>query len=207
MLFPALLPLYAEEHSRPSQEREAEGTEFNSAKRLYDSVPETVEFIKDIEFGKGGGKPLHLTIARPKKKPSGLMPAVVYVHGGGWRANDKDGSHFTDKILMLAENGFFAVSINYRLSGEAGFPSAIEDTKCAVRFVRAHAKEYQIDPTHIGAWGESAGGHLVALIGTSDAKAGLEGGGGWADQSSRVQAVVDYYGPADFLTGKNPGST
>ncbi len=173
-----------------------------SAKHLYKQIPDTVEFIKDVEFGKGGDKPLRLNIARPKKRGDKPLPAVVYVHGGGWMKQDKDQPWFTDKILYLAERGFFAVSIDYRLSGEAPFPAAIEDCKCAVRFLRANAEKYGINPDKIGAWGESAGGHLVLLMATADEKAGLEGKGGWEKHSSRVQAVVSWYGPAD-LRGRN----
>jgi len=89
----------------------------------------------------------------------------------------------------------------------APFPAAIEDCKCAVRFLRAQATKYGIDPSHIGAWEASAGGHLVALIGTSDQNAGLEGKGGWVTYSSRVQAVANFYGPADFMAGKQKDSS
>lgn len=174
-----------------------------SGKNLYREIPDTVEFIKDVEFGKGGDKSLRLNIARPKKRGGKPLPAVVYVHGGGWMVNDKDGPGFKAKILYLAERGFFAVSIDYRLSGEAPFPAAIEDCKCAVRFLRANAEKYDINPDKIGAWGESAGGHLVLLMATADEKAGLEGKGGWEKYSSRVQAVVSWYGPTDLRGWRN----
>ncbi len=178
-----------------------------SAKHLYKQVPDSVEFIKDVEFGRGGDQPLRLNIARPRKRGDKPLPAVVYVHGGGWMMHDKDDSWFTDKILYLAGRGFFAVSINYRLSGEAPFPAAIEDCKCAVRFLRANSEKYGVNPDKIGAWGESAGGHLVLLMATADEKAGLEGKGGWEKHSSRVQAVVSWYGPTDLRggSGKTPG--
>ncbi len=174
-----------------------------SAKHLYKQIPDTVEFIKDVEFGKGGDKPLRLNMARLKKRGDKPLPVVVNVHGGGWMMRDKDDPWFTDKVLYLAERGFFAVSIDYRLSGEAPFPAAIEDCKCAVRFLRANAEKYGINPDQIGAWGESAGGHLVLLMATADEKAGLEGQGGWEKYSSRVQAVVSWYGPTDLRGWKN----
>lgn len=99
---------------------------------------------------------------------------------------------------MLAAHGYFVASVEYRLSQEAKFPAQIEDCKCAIRYLRAHAKKYNIDPDRIGCWGSSAGGHLVALLGTSGGVKELEGKGGWQDQSSRVQAVCDWFGPTDF---------
>jgi len=172
-------------------------------KRLYPEIPVTVAFTSDIEFGKGGGKPLLLDIAMPKQIPSGLMPAVIYVHGGGWFTGSKDEPNHKDKIILLAENGFVAVSINYRLVGEAIFPAAIEDCKCAVRFLRGNAQKYHLNPERIGAWGESAGGHLVQLMGTSDEGAGLDGKGGWEAISSRVQAVSTWYGMSDLIHGQS----
>jgi len=91
-------------------------------------------------------------------------------------------------------------SINYRLTKEAIFPSQIEDCKAAIRYLRAHAAEYNIDPNHVGVWGVSAGGHLAALLGTSCGAKQLEGNLGSADMSSCVQAVCDWCGPSDFVT-------
>jgi acetyl esterase/lipase len=91
-------------------------------------------------------------------------------------------------------------SINYRLTDTAAFPAQIEDCRAAVRWLRAHAKMYRIDPAHIGVCGASAGGHLVALLGTAGDEKGWDGVGGHADQSARVQAVCDYFGPADFTS-------
>jgi acetyl esterase/lipase len=165
-------------------------------------VPPDVEVVRDVEYGKGGGRALKLHIVRPKAPPAGPMPALVYVHGGAWRAGSRDAG--IGPLARLAQQGYFGATIEYRLSGEAKFPAQIEDAKCAVRFLRAKAKDYGIDPERIGAWGPSAGGHLVALLGTSGDVKELEGTGGWAEHSSRVQAVVDWFGPTDFLKmGKN----
>jgi acetyl esterase/lipase len=126
------------------------------------------------------------------------VPLVIWVHGGGWRGGAKDlaGEH----ILPAIENGFALASISYRFSDVATFPAQIHDVKAAVRWLRAHAQEYQLDPQRFGAWGASAGGHLVALLGTSGDVAELEGEGNHLDQSSRVQAVCDWFGPANFPT-------
>ncbi|MBN1422259.1 MAG: alpha/beta hydrolase [Planctomycetes bacterium] len=157
-------------------------------------VPDSIEVIRDVVYGKGGGRDLALNIIRPKRPSETPMPVVVWVHGGAWRAGSKEGM----QTLPLAEAGYFTASIEYRLSQEATFPAQIEDAKCAIRFLRAKAEEYRIDPDRIGVWGASAGGHLVALLGTAGDAKDLEGAGGWADRSSRVQAVCDFFGPTDF---------
>jgi acetyl esterase/lipase len=102
------------------------------------------------------------------------------------------------RLIPLAQRGYFCATIEYRLSGVAPFPAQIEDCKCAVRWVRAHAKEYNIDSEHIGAWGGSAGGTLVALLGVTGGKKEFEGKGGWEKESSGVQAVCDWFGRMDI---------
>ena len=117
----------------------------------------------------------------------GPWPALVYVHGGSWMRGDK-----TEALMFagsLTSRGYLVVSINYRLYPPARFPAMIEDIKCAVRSLRAHASEYNVDPNRIGAMGVSAGGHLVSLLGTSDQNAGWDVGE-YLGQSSRVKAVV-----------------
>jgi acetyl esterase/lipase len=99
--------------------------------------------------------------------------------------------------LPFLRKGYAVASINYRLSQHAKFPAQIEDCKAAIRWLRAHAKMYHLDPDHIGVWGASAGGHLVALLGTSGDVKDLDGRDGPTGQSSRVQAVVDWFGPTD----------
>lgn len=98
----------------------------------------------------------------------------------------------------MVSRGYLAVSINYRLAPQYKFPAQIEDAKYAIRFLRANASLFGINPDRIGVWGGSAGGHLVALLGTTDASAGMEGSGGYPNQSSRVRAVVDMFGPTDI---------
>ena len=162
--------------------------------RRQRAVPNDVELIRDVVFGTGGGRELRLNIIRPKNPPQKPMPVVVWIHGGAWRAGTKEGL----RTVPLAQRGYFTVSIEYRLSQEAIFPAQIHDCKAAIRWLRAHAEQYNIDPERIGVWGASAGGHLAALLGTSAGVAELEGEGGWAEFSSRVQAVCDFYGPTDF---------
>lgn len=123
-------------------------------------------------------------------------------HGGGvvdsrrgWEHGDKSGN---SGAQFLANAGFVTASLTYRLSGEAPFPAQIEDAKCAIRYLRANAAKYGIDPERMGAAGSSAGGHLAQLIATADQNAGLEGHGGWQNVSSKVQAAVSYFGPSDL---------
>jgi acetyl esterase/lipase len=133
----------------------------------------------------------------PRARPTIPTPAVLWLHGGGWERGDKNGS---SGARFLAAAGFVTASIYYRLSGEAKFPANIEDCKCAIRYLRANATRYEIDPNRIGIAGASSGGHLAMLVGTADEAAGFEGSGGWPRVSSRVKAVVSYYGPTDFRT-------
>jgi acetyl esterase/lipase len=163
---------------------------------LKSPEPPNVEVIHDVEIGAGGGRLLHAEIARPKNPPPTPMPAVLAIHGGGW----SKGTHKFNQAVWLATKGYFTASIEYRLSGEAKWPAQIEDCKLGVRWLRANAAKYNVNPDCIGCWGSSAGGHLVACLGTMD-EPQFEGTGGYAGVSSRVQAVVDYCGPADFTEG------
>ncbi|MHB9025797.1 MAG: alpha/beta hydrolase fold domain-containing protein [Armatimonadota bacterium] len=150
---------------------------------------------KNIEYARVGVKLLLLDLYLPKDAEDAL-PLIVWVHGGAWRAGDKEYC----PAARLTARGYAVASIEYRLSQEAIFPAQIEDCKGAVRWLRAHAAQYRLDPQRIGAWGASAGGHLVALLGTAGDVKDLEGTvGGNLEYSSRVQAVCDYFGPTDFL--------
>ncbi len=132
---------------------------------------------------------------------TGPFPLVIMVHGGGFMMGDKAAGDATTGVDLLLANGFAVASINYRLSAEAKAPAQIQDVKAAVRFLRANAAQYNINPEKFAAMGGSAGGSLVALLGTSCGVAALEGADlGNAKQSSCVQAVVDWFGPIDFLT-------
>lgn len=166
------------------------------------TIPGTVEVLREVPFGTGGGRQLTMHIFTPKGRPAGTRsPAVVYIHGGWWRSGSKDRA-FTQRGAIasdLAARGYVVAAVEYRLSAEAQFPAQIEDVKCGVRFLRAHADEYGIDPGRIGCFGPSAGGHLSALLATSGNAKDLEGSGGWADQSSKVQCAVDWYGPTDVF--------
>lgn len=153
--------------------------------------------VADVQYCTGGGKPLLMDVFIPRARLHRPTPAILWLHGGGWERGDKNGSSGAE---FLASAGFVTASIYYRLSGEAKFPADIEDCKCAIRYLRANALRYEIDSSRIGVAGASSGGHLALLAGTADEAAGFEGSGGWAKVSSRVRAVVSYYGPTDFRT-------
>ena len=129
------------------------------------------------------------------EKADGPLPLIIWVHGGGWQNGSKEGC--PPLRDGCTERGYAVASINYRLSGHAVFPAQIEDCKAAIRWLRAHAREFNLDPQRFGVWGSSAGGHLVALIGTSGDVKEFDVGAN-LDQSSRVQAVCDYFGPTDL---------
>lgn len=140
--------------------------------------------------------PQKLDIYLPDK--GGPWPLVIYVHGGSWMNGDK--AEAAGLAKWLNPLGYVVASLNYRMFPSVRFPLFIEDTKCGVRFLRAHAVEYNLDPEHFATWGASAGGHLVAMLGVTDPSAGWDVGQ-YTEQSSRVQAVVDMSGPANLSVG------
>lgn len=165
------------------------------------NVPPGVQYEPDLQYGTGGGEALRLDLARPQD-PKSPAPCVLVIHGGAWRGGSK--TAHTDLVLGLAKQGYVAATVQYRLCPKHPFPAQVEDVKCAVRFLRANAEKYGIHKERIGAVGFSAGAHLSMLLGTMDKNDGLEGEGGHADQSSKVQAVVAYFGPTDFLADDIP---
>jgi len=160
-------------------------------------IPPNIKVIVDIEYIEGGGKEQSLDILQPLKPIHQSMSVIVFIHGGAYQGGDKhDGWEY---LLPLVDKDFIGVSINYRLSQQAVFPAQIEDCKSAIRYLRAHADKYNLDPKRIGIWGVSAGGHLAALLGTSSGIEELENGP-WQGYSSEVQAVCDWFGPVNFLS-------
>lgn len=149
---------------------------------------------KDIEFASVDGHSLKLDLYLPKKTKA--APLVVWIHGGGWRGGSKNSC----PISWLTSDGYAVASISYRLTDKAIFPAQIHDCKAAVRWLRAHAADFGYSTQKIAVAGSSAGGHLAALMGTSGDVQELEGSvGGNSDQSSRVDAVIDFYGATDFV--------
>ena len=160
-----------------------------------DTPPAEIVFEKNIEYSNPDGQHLQLNMARPENA-KGPLPCVVCIHGGGFRAGKRDG--YDGLIQNLARNGFAAVTVSYRLAPKYQFPAAVHDTKAAVRWVRANAAKYGIDPDRIGVTGGSAGGHLAQFLGVTPGVAEFEGDGGNPNVSSHVKCVVNVYGPSDF---------
>lgn len=156
---------------------------------------ESIQRINDIEYAKAGNHALLLDLYLPQTKAD--PPLLVWIHGGAWRAGSKSNM----PLLQLVKNGFAIASVDYRLSPVAKFPAQIHDIKAAIRFLRGSASKYGYNAQKIGILGSSAGGHLVALMGVTNGHSQLEGNLGNFDQeSSRVEAIVDYYGPTNFMT-------
>ena len=160
--------------------------------------------MRDIEYARTPEEPLLLDLYRPEMSTMQPKPLVVWIHGGAWRAGSKTNP---GEAVRFVDEGYVVASIGYRLSRTARFPAQAHDVKAAIRWLRANAQRYEINPDKIGVWGASAGGHLVALLGTSGDVAELEGNLGNPGVSSRVQAVVDYFGPTNFLRMDAAGST
>jgi len=158
-------------------------------------IPDGVIFEKGIEYSNPDEQHLQVNLARPKAG-EGPFPAIVCIHGGGFRAGHRDG--YNGLCLTLAQRGYVAITVSYRLAPKYQFPAAVHDTKAAVRWLRAHAQEYKVDPSRIGTTGGSAGGHLAQFLAVTSGVAMFEGDGGHADQSSHVACVVNVYGPSDF---------
>ena len=159
------------------------------------SKPETVKIQKNIEYGSVGGESLKLDLYLPEEKPEAqdaksLRPAVVFVHGGGWSGGDKSG--WATQAKELAQDGYVAISIDYRLAPKHRYPAAVQDCQRAVRWLREHASEYRVAPDRIGSMGDSAGGHLASFLGVRNNIDASE------KTSSKVNCVVDYYGRMDL---------
>jgi acetyl esterase/lipase len=167
-------------------------------------LPDSVEMQADLVYATYGAREMHLDLFLPKRG-TGPFPAVVYIHGGGWSGGNKGA--FRRQAAYMATQGFVGACIEYRLSGEAKFPAAVNDAKAAVRWVRANAARYRINPDKIGAAGGSAGGHLVAMLGTTHKVREFDRGGGNESVSSRVQAVAAFNPAVDLVSMGKLAST
>lgn len=174
----------------PTQNHASEGT----------AIPGSIH--TDITYCTMDGVPLKLDLYYPDSLET-PAPLVVYIHGGGWTQGSRQGYLEMYYASALRNSGYILASVDYRLAPQYKFPAMIQDVKCAIRHLRAHAQAYGIDPERIGVIGVSAGGHLAALVGASDEGAGFDVGE-YPGQSSRVGAVVDLFGPADLTIGYSP---
>ncbi len=169
-------------------QRALEGAGRKDLRKHKQSHAESAVVYKDLEYTRVGDSSLLLDLYYPKAADN-PVPVVVWVHGGGWKNGSKDICPAT----WLVEHGYAVASVNYRLVDQAQWPAQMDDCRAAIRWLRTNADGFQLDADRIAAWGGSAGGHLVALLGTLDAPAG-------ENPSSRVQAVCDWYGPTDLLS-------
>jgi len=176
------------------------GQEVAGKKKVQEllALKEKIDIQLDIEYAKAGDLRLKLDIYKPKAASDLARPCIVWIHGGGWQNGDKS-SGATRLGKWIAEGEYVGASVGYRLTDKGCWPTQIHDCKAAIRYLRANAKALGINPDRIGVWGGSAGGHLVSMLGTSGDVAELEGSLGVTGVSSRVNCVVDYCGPSDFL--------
>ncbi len=171
------------------------------------SIPEGIEFIQDINYA-GTNNPVQvLDIVIPENRSSEKLPAIVYIHGGGWLGGDKGNSIKTLKPF-IKDGDYIGIAINYRLSDEAKWPAQIHDCKAAIRWIKGNADKYGIDKESIGVWGTSAGGHLVAMLALTSVSGNFEGTvGNYPEENGSVACAIDGYGPAELLTMEaRPGS-
>lgn len=154
-----------------------------------------IKVEKNIPYVTNGHPKQVLDLYLPTQNSDKPLPLVIWIHGGAWMAGDKA----NPPVMYLLDKGFAVASVEYRFVQDAIWPAQIHDCKAAIRFLRANATKYHLDPQHFGVGGDSAGGHLAAVVGTSGGVKELEGELGNAGVSSEVQAVVDWFGPTDLL--------
>lgn len=203
---PDLVTALPEGVPAPPRGYPSEITAFLAGYLFYDIIPledgppvPGVVMVEDIQYGTGDGTPLYLDLYSPESADS-PSPGILLFFGGGWRQGRKD--QLRVYAQHFAQNGYVAGAVQYRLKDAGLWPKSVEDAKCAVRWMRAHAEEYGIDPERIGVMGNSAGAYLALMTGYTAGVAEFEGAGGWPEESSAVQAVVDIYGPTDFTEPK-----
>ncbi|HEX4131264.1 MAG TPA: alpha/beta hydrolase fold domain-containing protein [Pirellulales bacterium] len=162
-------------------------------------IPPSVVLQQDVQFGQAGRDPLLLDIVRPSAPSEQPRPAILYIHGGGWNAGDK-AQHLSLLLPYAATGQYVCASANYRLASQAPWPAQLHDCKAALRWLRAHARDLNIDPQRIGAIGGSAGGHLVSMLALTGDDPALEGFSGWQGRSTQVACAVDLCGPTNLVT-------
>ncbi len=162
------------------------------------TVPESVREIKNITYVRYGKRVLQLDLYLPKPVSAQQKPGIVFVHGGGWRAGFR--TNFTPMAIAMAEHGYVAATISYRLSPEAQYPAAIHDVKAAIRWLRKNAKKYGVNPDQIAVGGGSAGGQIASLTGMTNGLENFDPQATESSVSSAVQAIVNIDGLSDFTS-------
>jgi acetyl esterase/lipase len=177
---------------------------FAKAKKQYPNIsiarppaPKTIRQYANVAYCTLGPRTLRAEVCQPTRKRRGGYPAVLFVHGGGWRSGHR--SQHLPMAQQLAARGYVCVLPEYRLSTEALYPAAVLDLKAALRWLRANARQYNIDTTRVAVWGFSAGGQLATLVGTTGGDAQFEDRACYPTHSSRVQAIVDVDGTLAFI--------
>ena len=180
--------------------------EFPQAKIILAKLPEGLVANYNVVYATltdtpCGKRDLHMDIFRPERR--GDYPALLLLHGGGWRSGNRTMQN--PLAQYIAKHGFVTATVEYRLSPEALYPAAVYDVKAAIRFMRAHAKAYSLDPNRMAISGSSAGGQLAALVGMTSGLAKFEGDGGNAKYSTKLQAIIDMDGILDFTDPNESG--
>jgi acetyl esterase/lipase len=177
---------------------------YKSAKKKYPfisianpTVPVNIKSQYNLTYCSVNGRALHLDVFSPKGKPKALIPAVLFIHGGGWRSGDR--SQHVPLAQQVAAKGYVTITAEYRLSPEALYPAGVNDLKTAIKWVKANAHQYHIDTTKIAVWGFSAGGQLAALIGTTNNSPLFKGDGCLDKYSDKVDAIIDADGTLAFI--------
>jgi acetyl esterase/lipase len=189
----------------PAPESYTAATTYKKLARHYPFIriasteaPASVRALTGITYAQRGGHALQLDLYLPAQTKAGTVPGIVFVHGGGWRTGVR--ANFAPMAIRMAERGYAAATISYRLSPEALYPAAVQDARAAVRWLRSHAAEYGIDPARIAIGGGSAGGQIAALAGVTPGLARFDPDDGPNAVSSAVQAIVNIDGLSDFTS-------
>ena len=161
-------------------------------------VPASVEAHRDVVYTHAGGRPLQLDLYLPAGRNGKPVPGVVFVHGGGWRSGVR--ANFAPMAIRMAQRGYAAATVSYRLSPEARYPAAIHDVKAAVRWMRTQSARYGIDPARIAVGGGSAGGQIASLVGVTSGLPAFDPGQGPGAVPAAVQAIVNIDGLSDFTS-------
>jgi acetyl esterase/lipase len=165
--------------------------------RSKPDVPDNVLFRPKVVFGLVNSRALTADVFTPKEIPSSPRPAIVFLHGGSWMFGNPSQFHFHSSRLA-SKYRFFAVSVDYRMSSEAQFPAALQDAKCAIRWVRSQVEELNIDPNQVAVGGGSAGGHLSSMVATTAGVEEYEGDGGNEGFSSHADLMISFNGEFDM---------
>lgn len=168
------------------------------------AVPDHIQVAENQIYKTIDSLDLALDIYRKKGEDEGLKPALVFIHGGAWKSGKR--SDYLPYLIDYAEKGYVTVTVSYRLSRVATFPAAVQDVNCAVRWIKAHAEQFGIDPDRVALVGGSAGGHLAMMVGYAGSEA-LFNPDCDIDRTvdSQVKAIVNLYGPADLTTDEAKG--